>query len=127
MRTKVLKLTLVVFILFIVAGANADSGVQSSPYPLQGVSLDTGLTQLAPMAITCGPWSSWFTSVSYCKTDIAGVLCICTTLPLSVEFADQYRSRTCTNSITGGITTEYQFRTKRTGCCGLEVFPCNWD
>src|SRR5690606_10043296 len=76
---------------------------------------------ITPLSITCSPWSAWITSTSYCEPDIYGLACMCTTLPFSVEFKDQYRYRTCTNTLTGQQTVEYQFRTVRSGCCGAPL------
>lgn len=127
MQPKLVRLVIALIVVTSAVSAGASSGLLSSPYRLLDAPLSIRVPEVETMAVTCGAWSNWNTSASYCKTDLAGVLCICTTLPLSVEFADQSRSRTCTNTVTGGVTTEYQFRTKRSGCCGLEIFPCTWD
>lgn len=100
--------------------ATAQRAVDSIPYTY-GIE---GAVSFAPLTITCTSWSAWITSVNYCQPDVQGLAGICTTLPLSEQFADQYRKRTCTNTMSGHQTIEYEFRTVRQGCCGGPIYPC---
>lgn len=115
-----------VCLLLVVGSVGAESvgDLEATPY-LHAVQVDMRQDgDQVPMSITCGSWSPWFSSGSYCDTDPLGVYCLCTTAPGEVEFTDQYGTRVCMNTVTGHQWTEYRFRTLASGCCGLTIFPC---
>jgi hypothetical protein len=101
-----------------------DATAMPAPTPY-AARLKAAGVEVGTMAITCGAWSNWITSTTYCAYDpILSLNCVCTTLPMEVEFTDQYQWRVCTNSATGHEWTEYNFRTRTTGCCGMDLPFC---
>lgn|SRR5690625_2734833 len=80
--------------------------IEASPYG--GVTI---------MDWSCGDWTGWFTSSNYCGPAHLQCWCEWAGFEFSGRYEDQYRTRECTNPVTGDSITDYDFRTIRVGCC----------